>query len=127
MKEREPLLGHYRGLDVLTSPPPSSGGIVLVETLNILAGYDLRQLGADRSPAQIHLITEAFRRAYMDRGDYLGDPDFNTMPLAQMASPAYARAWRHTIDPAKPTPSAALVRPCGVLAGAAESGRGGGA
>ena len=58
VKDREPLVGHYRGLDVITSPPPSSGGIALIETLNILSGYNLHALGADRSPAQIHLITE---------------------------------------------------------------------
>lgn len=121
IKERTPLVGHYRGLDVLTSPPPSSGGIVLLETLNILGGYDLRSLGPgssatpDRSPGQIHYIAEAFRRAYMDRGDFLGDPDFNTMPLAAMANPAYAAAWRSTIDPVAPTPSASLVRPTGFL------------
>ena len=115
VKERTPLLGHYHGYDVLTSPPPSSGGIVLLETLNILSGYDLTQIGADRSPAQVHYITEAFRRAYMDRGDYLGDPDFNTMPLDIMASPNYAAAWRKTIDPIKPSPSATLVRPAGFM------------
>ena len=114
-KERAPLVGQYHGLEVLTSPPPSSGGIVLLETLNILSGYDLPKLGADRSPAQIHIVTEAFRRAYMDRGDYLGDPDFNTMPLKQMADPAYAAAWRKTIDPVKPSPSATLVRPAGFM------------
>jgi gamma-glutamyltranspeptidase/glutathione hydrolase len=123
IKERTPLVGHYRGLQVLTSPPPSSGGIVLIETLNILSGYDLTHLNGenaaptpDRSPAQIHYITEAFRRAYMDRADYLGDPDFNPhMPLAQMADPAYAAAWRKTIDPLKPSPSATLVRPAGFM------------
>jgi gamma-glutamyltranspeptidase / glutathione hydrolase len=115
VKERTPLLGHYHGLDILTSPPPSSGGIVLIEILNILSGYNLPRIGADRSPDQIHYIAEAFRRAYMDRGNYLGDPDFNKMPLAQMASPAYAAAWRKTIDPFKPTPSADLVRPAGFM------------
>jgi gamma-glutamyltranspeptidase/glutathione hydrolase len=115
VKEREPLVGYYHGLEVLTSPPPSSGGIVLLETLNILSGYDLAKLGPDRSPAQVHVIAEAFRRAYMDRGDYLGDPDFNTMPLKQMADPAYAAAWRGTIDPVKPSPSATLVRPAGFM------------
>lgn len=125
VKERTPLLGHYHGLDVITSPPPSSGGIVLIEILNILGGYNLKALGSggssaggasgDRSPAQIHYITEAFRRAYMDRGDFLGDPDFNTMPLKQMADPAYAAAWRKTIEPTSPTASAALVRPTGFL------------
>ncbi|MES2391298.1 MAG: gamma-glutamyltransferase [Acidobacteriota bacterium] len=116
VKERKPLVGHYRGLEVLTSPPPSSGGIVLLETLNILSGYDLPKLGGDRSPAQVHYITEAFRRAYMDRADFLGDPDFNpNMPLAQMANPAYAAAWRKGIEADKPTASAALVRPAGFM------------
>jgi len=72
-------------------------------------------MGADRSPVQVHYIAEAFRRAYMDRGDYLGDPDFNTMPLTQMNNPAYAAAWRKTIDPVKPSPSATLVRPAGFM------------
>ena len=115
VKERIPLTGSYHGLEVLTSPPPSSGGIVLIEILNILSGYNLPKLGADRSPDQIHYITEAFRRAYMDRTDYLGDPDFNNLPLAEMAQPYYADAWRKTIDPLKPTPSADLVRPAGYL------------
>lgn len=121
VKERTPLIGEYRGLEVLTSPPPSSGGIVLIEILNILGGYNLSALGqngaatGDRSPPQIHYITEAFRRAYMDRGDYLGDPDFNTMPLKQMADPAYAAAWRRTIEPSAPSPSATLVRPAGFM------------
>jgi gamma-glutamyltranspeptidase/glutathione hydrolase len=115
VKERVPLVGYYHGLEVLTSPPPSSGGIVLLESLNILSGYDLPRLGADRSPAQVHVIAEAFRRAYMDRGDYLGDPDFNTMPLKEMADPAYAAAWRATIDPVRATPSAGLVRPAGFM------------
>jgi gamma-glutamyltranspeptidase/glutathione hydrolase len=115
VKDRTPLYGRYRGYEIVTSPPPSSGGIVLLETLNILSGYDLHKVGADRSPEQVHLITEAFRRAYMDRGDYLGDPDFMAMPLKQMADPKYAAAWRKTIDPTKPTASAELVRPGGFM------------
>ncbi len=115
VKERTPLLGHYRGLQVLTAPPPSSGGIVLIEILNMLSGYNLPSLGPDRSANQIHMIVEAFRRAYMDRSDYLGDPDFNRMPLERMASEAYAAAWRKTIGPFSPTPSAKLVRPAGFL------------
>jgi len=118
VKERTPLIGSYHGLEVLTSPPPSSGGIVLLEILNILSNFKLSYL-PDRSPEQISLIAEAFRRAYMDRGDYLGDPDFNKMPLAQMASPAYALAWSKTITPLNPTPSAALVRPAGFMPAAA--------
>ncbi len=115
VKDREPLVGHYRGLEVITSPPPSSGGIALLETLNILSGYDLAKAGQDRSPAQIHLITEAFRRAYLDRAEYLGDPDFNQIPLEVMAAQPYADGWRQTIDPSKPTPSKDLVRPAGFL------------
>ena len=115
VKDRTPLYGSYRGYEIVTSPPPSSGGIVLLETLNILSGYDLHKLGADRSPEQVHLITEAFRRAYMDRGDYLGDPDFTAMPLKQMADAKYAAAWRRTIDPTKATASTELVRPAGFM------------
>ncbi len=117
--DRQPLTGTYsaKGVtySIVTSPPPSSGGIVLLETLNILSGYNLPDLGPDRSPAQVNLITEAFRRAYMDRADYLGDPDYNTMPLQQMADPAYAAAWRKSIVPGHATPSATLVRPAGFL------------
>jgi gamma-glutamyltranspeptidase / glutathione hydrolase len=115
VKDRTPLYGRYRGYEIVTSPPPSSGGIVLLETLNILSGYNLHKLGPDRSSEQVHLITEAFRRAYMDRGDYLGDPDFTAMPLKQMADAKYAAAWRKTIDPTKPTASAELVRPAGFM------------
>ena len=121
VKERKPITGNYRGYSIVTAPPPSSGGIVLVQILNILSGYNLAQLGPggteskDRSPAQVHIITEAFRRAYMDRNEYLGDPDFNNLPLKQMTSLKYAAAWRTSIDPAKPTPSKSLVRPTGFL------------
>ncbi len=115
VKDRAPITGRYHGYDLITAPPPSSGGIVLVEILNILSTYNLPKLGPDRSAAQVHIITEAFRRAYMDRGDYLGDPDFNTLPLKQMADLTYAAAWRKSIDPTRPTPSASLVRPAGFM------------
>jgi gamma-glutamyltranspeptidase/glutathione hydrolase len=115
VKQRKPIRGKYHGFDIITAPPPSSGGIVLIEILNILSTYNLPRLGADRSAAQVHIITEAFRRAYMDRGDYLGDPDFNTLPLRQMANPKYAAAWRSSIDPTKPTPSKDLIRPAGFM------------
>ena len=90
------LIGKYHGYKIFTAPPPSSGGIVLQETLNILSGYKLaRTRCADRGPEQVHLITEAFRRAFMDRSDYLGDPGLSfQMPLKQMADKKYARAWR---------------------------------
>lgn len=113
-EERTPLYGKYRGYDIITSPPPSSGGIVLLESLNILSGYDLSKMG-DRTPQQVHYLVEAYRRAYMDRGDYLGDPAFVSMPLKQMADPAYAAAWRKTIDPTAPSPSASLTRPAGFM------------
>jgi len=121
VKDRAVIKGRYRGYDIITAPPPSSGGIVLVQILNILSGFNLAKLGPggteskDRSPAQVHIITEAFRRAYMDRADYLGDPDFNNLPLKQMADMKYAAAWRASIDPNKPTPSKSLVRPAGFL------------
>jgi gamma-glutamyltranspeptidase / glutathione hydrolase len=114
-KERIPIEGNYKGYKIITAPPPSSGGIVLAEILNILSGYNLPKLGPDRSAAQVHIITEAFRRAYKDRSDYLGDPDFSPIPIKELANPAYAAAWRATIDPTKPTPSSDLVRPTGFV------------
>ena len=117
--DRKPLTGQFaaRGetYDVITSPPPSSGGVALIEILNMLSGMDLAGAGADRSPGQVHLLTEVFRRAYMDRADYLGDPDYNAMPIAQMESVKYAAAWRAGIDATRPTPSAELKRPEGFL------------
>ena len=114
-KERPPLTGTYHGHEVLTAPPPSSGGIVLLENHTTLAPSPRPKAGPHRSPAQVHLITEAFRRAYRDRNEYLGDPDFVQMPLRQMASVEYAAAWRKTIDLDRPTASADLVRPDGFL------------
>ena len=121
VKDRQPITGNYHGYKIISAPPPSSGGIILVEILNILSTYKLPDSGPggaaspDRSTPQVHLITEAFRRAYMDRADYLGDPDFTPLPLRQMASTKYAAAWRASIDPTHPTPSKDLVRPAGFL------------
>ncbi len=121
VKDRSPVIGNYHGYEIITAPPPSSGGIVLVEILNIISSYNLAKLGPggaatpDRSAAQVHVIAEAFRRAYMDRAEYLGDPDFTPQPLKEMADPAYAAAWRASIDPSHPTPSAELRRPAGFL------------
>jgi gamma-glutamyltranspeptidase/glutathione hydrolase len=115
VKDREPVKGSYHGYKIITAPPPSSGGIVLVEILNILSTYNLSKLGPDRSAPQVHIITEAFRRAYMDRAEYLGDPDFTPQPLKEMANPAYAAAWRSSIQPNSPTPSKDLVRPAGFM------------
>jgi len=112
--ERKPVMGTYRNYSILSAPPPSSGGVVLVSALNILEGYDLKRLG-DRTPAAIHLITEAYRRAYMDRSDYLGDPDYNNIPVAALTAKKYAAVWHDGIDPDKATPSAELKRPAGFL------------
>ncbi|HUB30633.1 MAG TPA: gamma-glutamyltransferase [Terracidiphilus sp.] len=112
--ERTPVTGTFRDYTIVSSPPPSSGGVVLISALNILEAYDLAKLG-DRSPAWIHLITEAWRRAYMDRIDYLGDPDYNQIPVAALTSKKYAEAWRAGIHPASATPSADLTRPEGFL------------
>ncbi|MGA7300186.1 MAG: gamma-glutamyltransferase, partial [Candidatus Sulfotelmatobacter sp.] len=100
----------YRGYEVISAPPPSSGGTVLVESLNILEGYDLGKLG-DRSAESIHFTTEAFRRAFFDRAEFLGDPDFAKLPVAQLIDKKYAAAWRESIDDEKATASTALKRP----------------
>jgi len=113
-KERVPIFGTYRGYTIVSAPPPSSGGIVLISALNILEGYDLSRW-PDRSPQEMHYIIEAYRRAYMDRTDYLGDPDYINIPVAQLISKKYAAAWRATILPDKATPSKDLVRPAGFL------------
>jgi gamma-glutamyltranspeptidase/glutathione hydrolase len=112
--ERKPVIGTFHDYTVISAPPPSSGGVVLLGALNILEGYDLASLG-DRSAAWMHLITEAYRRAYLDRSDYLGDPDYNDIPVAELTSKKYAEAWRASIDPTKATPSASLERPSGFL------------
>jgi gamma-glutamyltranspeptidase/glutathione hydrolase len=103
--EREPIRGTYRGWEVVSMPPPSSGGVALVEMLNILEGYDLAELGHN-SALYLHLLTEAMRRAYADRAEHLGDPDFNEdMPIARLTSKEYARRLRASIDPERASPS----------------------
>ena len=110
VKEREPIRGTYRGYEVISAPPPSSGGIALTEILNILEGYDLAKAG-DRSAESIHLTTEAFRRAFFDRAEFLGDSDFAKIPVAQLIDKKYAAAWRMSIDPMQASVSKALKRP----------------
>jgi gamma-glutamyltranspeptidase/glutathione hydrolase len=112
--ERAPIVGSFHDYTVISAPPPSSGGIVLLSALNILEGDDLARLG-DCGPASMHLIVEAFRRAYMDRAEYLGDPDYNAIPAAELTAKPYAAAWRSSIDPLAATPSATLRRPEGFL------------
>ncbi|MBN8480394.1 MAG: gamma-glutamyltransferase [Xanthomonadales bacterium] len=105
VKEREPITLDYRGWRIVTAPPPSSGGIALAEMFNILSGYDLAQ----RSRVErVHLTIEAMRRAYRDRAEYLGDPDYVKMPVAELTSPLYAAGLRASIHPSKATSSDAL-------------------
>jgi gamma-glutamyltranspeptidase/glutathione hydrolase len=95
---RAPVKGSYRGYDIISMPPPSSGGVALVEMLNVLEGYDLKSFGFS-SAAQIHVMAEAMKRAYADRAQFLGDPDFNKdMPLVRLMSKPYAADLRKTIS-----------------------------
>src|SRR3954462_9816535 len=91
VKDRKPVRGTYRGLDIISAPPPSSGGIALLETLNILEGFDLGKAGLDSAEA-VHLVTEAYRRAFFDRAQYLGDPEFSDVPVLELADKKYAVA-----------------------------------
>jgi len=112
--ERAPITGRFHNYTVISAPPPSSGGIVLISALNILESYDLKKMG-DRSVDWLHFATEAYRRAYMDRTDYLGDPDYNDIPTAALIAKSYDDAWRASIKPDEATSSASLVRPAGFL------------
>ena len=109
VKEREAVRGTYRGYEIISAPPPSSGGITMIESLKILEGYDLRSQ-AGRSAAAVHLTAEAFRRAFFDRAEFLGDPDFSKIPVAQLIDKRYGAAWRESIDPRTPAPA----KICGV-------------
>jgi gamma-glutamyltranspeptidase / glutathione hydrolase len=100
--ERKPLVGEYHGARIVTAPPPSSGGIAVLDSLNILAGFDLPDVD---SATRKHFIIEAMRRAYRDRAIYLGDPDFIKMPLQQLASVDYAAGQRSSIRADKAMPS----------------------
>jgi gamma-glutamyltranspeptidase / glutathione hydrolase len=110
VKEREPVRGTYRGYEIISAPPPSSGGTVLIEALNILEGYDLASMGS-RSAQSIHFTIEAFRRAFFDRAEFMGDPDFAKIPVAQLLDKKYAAAWRDTIDATHASASKELTRP----------------
>jgi gamma-glutamyltranspeptidase/glutathione hydrolase len=112
-KWRDPIVFDYRGYTVISMAPASSGGATLAEIANILEGYDLRALGWHSADA-IHLITEAWKRAYADRNAYLADPDFVSMPLARMTSDAYAAERRRTIDGSRATPAGEIGPGMGV-------------
>ncbi len=110
VKERQPIHGTYRGLEIYSAPPPSSGGVALIEALNILEGYDLAKLG-NRSAESMHLTIEAFRRAFYDRAEFMGDPDFAKVPVAELIDKKYGTAWREGLNPDKASASADLKRP----------------
>jgi gamma-glutamyltranspeptidase/glutathione hydrolase len=108
-REREPIRGNSGGYEIVSMPPPSSGGVVMVQMLNILEGFDLAEIGHN-SALYLHLLTESMRRAYADRANFLGDPDFNEdMPVAMLTSKEYGAKQRASImmhaasesDPAK--------------------------
>jgi len=99
--ERKAVRGSYRGYDIVSMPPPSSGGVLLIEMLNILEAYELKA----NDPVSLHLVVEAMKRAYADRAQFLGDPDVVTMPVAGMLSKRYAAALRSAIDPERTKPA----------------------
>ena len=95
--ERTPIWGDYRGYTIASMPPPSSGGVHLVQMLNILEGWSLATLGHN-SAAYLHRLTETMRRAYADRSQYLGDPDFYPVPVSKLIDKTYAAQLRETVD-----------------------------
>lgn len=103
-KVRKPVTGSYRGFKIVSMPPPSSGGVHLIQMLNILERFPIEQAGHNSAEA-IHITTEAMRLAYADRSRYLGDPDFTDVPTAKLISKKYARQLAAKIDPEQATPS----------------------
>lgn len=106
--ERTPLRGTYRGYEIVTMPPPSSGGIALLQMLGMIEPFDVKALGFN-SAAKIHLFTEVMRRAFRDRAEYLGDPDFVKVPVAGLLDRPYIAGLMKNFDPDKATPSAGLA------------------
>lgn len=103
--ERRPLEGSYRGYTILTAPPPSSGGVGILQMLGVLEGTGFPKAGAG-SPASVHYMAEAMRRFFADRATHMGDADFVKVPLAAMLDPGYIARLRASIDPERATPSA---------------------
>jgi gamma-glutamyltranspeptidase/glutathione hydrolase len=106
-KARTPVTGKYRGFEIVSMPPPSAGGVTLIEMLNILEPYRLKSTGLLTAPS-LHLQVEAMRRAYLDRARSLGDPDFVKVPVADLTSRHHAKQVSATIDPAKASSSLEL-------------------
>lgn len=107
VRELEPVKCDYRGYEIISSPPPSSGGVIVCEILNVLEGYPLNYLGYG-SAATVHVMVEAMRHAYVDRNSALGDPDFVKNPVSRLLDKAYAREIRNRISPFKAGMSADL-------------------
>src|SRR5207244_12212777 len=105
---RAPVRGTYRGYDIVSMPLPSSGGTVLLETLNILEGFPLAEM-KQGSVASCHLLIEAMKRAYADRARYLGDPAFINAPISALLAKDYAAKQRASIDPERATPAADMA------------------
>ena len=105
--ERRPLTGAYRGYSIVTAPPPSSGGVGILQMLGVLEGSGYEKSGFG-SAATVHYMAEAMRRYFADRSEYMGDPDFYHVPVAGLLSPRYIAGLRSTIDPERATASAAL-------------------
>lgn len=103
--ERAPVVGHYRGARIVSGSPPTSGGVALIDALNILEGFDLGKVDA---MTRTHLVVEAMRRAHRDRAVYLGDPDFVDVPVDRLINPYYAAGQRASIRMDRATPSASL-------------------
>ncbi|HET7220252.1 MAG TPA: gamma-glutamyltransferase [Vicinamibacterales bacterium] len=108
-KERAPVRGTYKGFEIVSMAPPSSGGVALIEMMNIVEPFDLKAKGLLTPPA-LHVQIEAMRRAYLDRARYLGDPDFVKVPVAKLTAKEHARTVASTIDPAKASSSVELGR-----------------
>lgn len=104
VRERVPVRGTYRGHEIISMPPPSSGGIVMMQVLGMLEAFDLRSMGHNSS-AKYHLYIEASRRAFADRAEYMADPDFADVPVSQLLSSNYISSRRASIDMKKATPS----------------------
>jgi gamma-glutamyltranspeptidase/glutathione hydrolase len=103
-EESEPLRGYYHGDEIITAPPPSAGGVGLLQMLGMLAGSGYEKTGAG-SAASIHYVAEVMRRFYADRSEYFGDPDFYKVPISKLLDPKYIAARRNSIDPLRATPS----------------------
>lgn len=104
---RKPITGNYRDTKIITMPPPSSGGVALLQLLESVEPYDLSALGHNTAD-YIHLLTEAERRVYADRAEYLGDPDYYSVPVQELTSPEYNQERMQSFDPQQATPSSSI-------------------